>query len=294
MSATPAMINRDVFNFDMVRQAMSLLVEKSEGRMTEGATEDYVARYANNFIRQIFTVRDWSIVPQYFSQSGKFPDLVLETWTKNKDGKTVFVPKIFIEFKSTVGDPISKALEQAQEAVAKEYGSHYRNRGYLIVVTGYKWLFMEYQFVLDTPLHDTRGRASKEVMLQTWPLDFPGLSQVKGKPSRPIKLPTHPQLNGHGFELTVKDMVEFDYIKDLLFWLFETKGKFSRNVHKEQGLERLSPENSSSVLASESSKTNLMRNMNAVWDSDEVDEQAKLLFLTFEMVKDAIVFDTEG
>ncbi|KXS93446.1 hypothetical protein AC578_2253 [Pseudocercospora eumusae] len=281
MSATPAIINTDVFNFEMVRQAISLLVEKSEGRMTEGATEDYVARYANNFIRQIFTVRNWSIVPQYFSQSGKFPDLVLETWTKNKDGKTVFVPKIFIEFKSTVGDTVSKALKQAQDAVAKEYGGHYRNKGYLIVVAGYKWLFMEYQFVLDTPSHDTRGRASKEVVLQTWPLDFPGFPEVKGKPSRPIELPTQPQLNGDGFELNVNKPVEFDYIKDLLVWLSETKGKLSRTFHKEQDLERLSPEYSSSVLASESSKTNLMRNMSAVWDSDEVDYIAKLLLLAY-------------
>ncbi|KXT01949.1 hypothetical protein AC579_9424 [Pseudocercospora musae] len=134
MSANPAITNTDVINFGMVRKAISLLVESRDGPRTEGTTEDYVGRYVNNFVRQIFTVRDWSIVPQYFSKSGDFPDLVLETWTEKKHGTTVFVPKIFIELKSSTGDTILTALGQLKTAVAQEFGKNYRNKGYLIVV----------------------------------------------------------------------------------------------------------------------------------------------------------------
>lgn len=294
MSANAAISNTDVMNFDMVRKAISLLVDSRDGPRTEGTSEDYVGRYVNNFLRQIFTVRDWSIVPQYFSRSGDFPDLVLETWTEKIDGTTVFVPKIFIELKSSTGDTIIKAMEQLKMAVAQEFGKNYRNKGYLIVVRGDEWLFMEYQFVLDTPQHNTRTRLSRDVVLQTWPLDFPGLSHPEGKPRRPTQLPPDARFDGYGHELSVKNKNEFNYIKNLLFWLSYTKGKCSRDLHKEQGLENLPSEISESVLASGETRMNLMRNMSDVWNSDELDDEARRLCSelkqVFQDVQAAITF----
>lgn len=50
-----------------------------EGEETGKNTEDYVGRYVNMLLIRNFCILDfgWNIVPQYYTKSSKFPDLVL-------------------------------------------------------------------------------------------------------------------------------------------------------------------------------------------------------------------------
>ena len=73
-------VSYKVFDSTLVDKAIKLLD-------VSGSTEDDTGRYVLNWIRQVFPVSYWSIVPQYYARSGDFLDLVLETWiAKKKEG----------------------------------------------------------------------------------------------------------------------------------------------------------------------------------------------------------------
>lgn len=104
-----------------------------EGEKRNRNTEDFVGKYVMALLIRNFCLLDygWNIVPQYYTKSKKFPDLVLETWRplvrrklakEDDERKYTNIPRVYIELKSTVGDNELHAVEQAKEAVSSQHG----------------------------------------------------------------------------------------------------------------------------------------------------------------------------
>lgn len=69
----------------------------------------------------------WSLVPQYWTENGIYPDLALEWYDKG-----IFIPKVYLELTSTQIKSPSVAIRQLMESLTLGYGQSYPSRGYSI------------------------------------------------------------------------------------------------------------------------------------------------------------------
>ena len=186
------------------------------------ALEHDTARYVMILLPIFFPLGDWNLLPQYYTKKG-VPDIVMETYTKDKEE---FTKKIYIEFKGNHGDNVLSALKQVEKAVSTEQGENYLPQGFLIVVRGGKWLFMEYNFGVTPPGTKTEFTS------------YPLTATKKGFPH--TGTPAFPILGGKLVEVwnNTKEHLEnyiLDFSKDLniivsiLDWLSLSRGK---NVRK--------------------------------------------------------------
>ena len=110
-------------------------------------SEHHTARLAIIIINCYFSMDLWNIVPQYYTQARKWPDLVLEKFY-NRPGKKrehTFVPVVFLEFKApnNPDDP----SKQLAVAIENEHGELFNSKGYLIGIKGTQWTIQDYHFV---------------------------------------------------------------------------------------------------------------------------------------------------
>lgn len=109
--------------------------------------EQNVARYVLILLNKFFPYDIWNIVPQYYTYSGKIPDLVLETYLDRGEHarNKIFAASVYIELKSSINT--KSAIQQVIGSIHHQYGKALFSRGYLIGVQGTKWTIMEYHFV---------------------------------------------------------------------------------------------------------------------------------------------------
>ena len=132
-----------LFGETIIKEAVDLLSNQNPGN-----TEDYTGRYVTLILQKMFPITDWAIVPQYLTQNNKYPDLVIERFRKKKDDSGMrFLPRVYVELKSTVGSSTESALKQVTLAASSERGQDFASSGFLIVVRGREWLFTEYNLV---------------------------------------------------------------------------------------------------------------------------------------------------
>ena len=110
------------------------------------AFEQDTSKYLFQLLMVVFPLGISSIVPVYYNENGKIPDVVMET----KDaGCTAWTKKVYIETKSSKGNRMEKTEKQLQEAVKNETGKMYQPRGFLNVVRGMLWRFYDYNITSD-------------------------------------------------------------------------------------------------------------------------------------------------
>lgn len=121
----------------IIQQAVYKMLQAPENKEYE------VGRVILTILRKYFTIEDnWAITPE-FRVPEKRPDFCLEKFTPDENIK--FRPKIFVEFKSIIGDNIEKATDQVTEALPvtlDELGGEFDC--FLIVVRGSRLAFYEY------------------------------------------------------------------------------------------------------------------------------------------------------
>lgn len=239
-----------------------------EGEETGKNTEDYVGRYVNMLLIRNFCILDfgWNIVPQYYTKSSKFPDLVLETWRPLEHGKTrennerknTNVPRVYIELKSVIGTKEIRALDQAREAVSLQYGKPYPAQGIIIVIRGFIWLFMEYQFgrgIHKTGLgHKTEPDAVR-IKLMAFDHKEAGIPTPKNRPARPNTVPIGSSPNaqtGDGYQLDMRKEEDEKHCLQVLRWISITRAGpgHIRDIAKVQGYGLPSEVTSSTLRAS--------------------------------------------
>ena len=110
--------------------------------------EQNVARYTLILLDIFFPHSFWNIVPQFYTSSGKIPDIVLETYLHRvkRERIRVFAASVYIEFKSELNS--KDAIKQLVESFDLEYGEALFSIGLLIGVKGSQWTIMDYHFVL--------------------------------------------------------------------------------------------------------------------------------------------------
>lgn len=145
--------------------------------------EHHVTRYAIFFIINYFPLEIWNIVPQYYTYSGKIPDIVLETFVRRpgRERDSIFVPRVYIEFKTEVNT--KDAIKQLIESISFEHGANLKSKGFLIGVKGTKWTIMDYQLVI------TQGNKDPECFFLNF-YDSKGDETVQSRrptPSRQLK-----------------------------------------------------------------------------------------------------------
>lgn len=204
-------------------------------------------------LAQIFRPGVWSTLPQMYTQTRDFPDLVLETYTRKRKE---FIPKIFIELKSTTGDSIEKAMDQVTRAIQAEYFTNKcPPKGYLIAVRGSVWEIHEYNFVNKDIRQPPRGGnpQRKQEIAVTLGLDseVDEVPHRQGKPTRPTSLSTGP--------VDIREDQGFKYIVDLLTWMAKSRGRYVRDFVAYQGEKLLPTMHSVSTFESEKVWGNLSR-----------------------------------
>lgn len=106
-----------------------------------------VARYALIILNKFFSQSILDVVPQFYTSSGKIPDLVLETYLHRggQERSRVFAARVYIEFKSELNT--KDAIKHVVESIDLEYGEGISFRGFLIDVKGGEWTIMDFHFV---------------------------------------------------------------------------------------------------------------------------------------------------
>lgn len=121
---------------------------ESPSNPSQQSSEHHVTRYVMLIILKVFNILEWNLVPQFYTHSGKWPDLVLESfeYEPEKNRNIVFVPRVYIEFKqqNNKKDPIAQLLESIEHPGSPLLSS----KGYLIGITGTNWTIMEFQRVI--------------------------------------------------------------------------------------------------------------------------------------------------
>ena len=109
--------------------------------------EQNVARYALLLINKFFSQSIWNIVPQFYTLSGKIPDVVLETYLhrEQKQRTRIFAARVYVEFKSELNK--KDAIIQLVESINREYLGDIYSRGFLMGIKGSQWTIMDYHFV---------------------------------------------------------------------------------------------------------------------------------------------------
>lgn len=120
---------------------------KGDSPNPEGRYEHDITRYALLILQKWFLPEVWNIVPQFRTNRGMVPDLVLEQLVvrSGDKGNPVFAPGVFVEFKSLLST--KDAIAQLMKSICQEYGPTMRSRGFLIGVEGLKWTIIEYHFI---------------------------------------------------------------------------------------------------------------------------------------------------
>lgn len=144
LSNVPALIQNSIeltYPFEFKLQAALNLA------LLNNHSEHHTARCAIMILLLFCSLEDWNIVPQFFTNEGKWPDLALEhfRYRPGKRREIVFVSHIFVEFKkvNSPDDPIA----QMKEAIISQHGPAFNTKGILIGVKGIKWRFVDYHFV---------------------------------------------------------------------------------------------------------------------------------------------------
>jgi hypothetical protein len=178
-------------------------------------SEHHTARCALMLALLIFSTEDWTIVPQFYTNTGKWPDFVFERFYYRPGHwrEALFTANVFLEFKVEISrtDPI----EQLKESILNQHGPMHRSKGVLIGVKGVQWRFVEYQFV-QVP-------NQKEPLLLL--IDFHdftrGPARVEGRPT-----PSRDYAQGEYMDFRLETEGK-DILKALL-WVM--KGKHNRDL----------------------------------------------------------------
>ena len=111
--------------------------------------EQNVARYAILLLNKYFHKSIWNLVPQFYTYSGKIPDVVLETYLDRvgRVRKQIFAARVYVEFKSELNT--KDAIIQLLESIDLQYGATFYSRGLLIGVKGTRWTITDYHLVED-------------------------------------------------------------------------------------------------------------------------------------------------
>lgn len=98
----------------------------------EDPTEHNVTRYAILIIIIFFSLNIWNFVLQFYTQSGKWPDLVLEIFTRRpgRERDILFVSRVFMEFRTAVNT--KAAIKQLVESMSSEFGANFKSKRFLI------------------------------------------------------------------------------------------------------------------------------------------------------------------
>lgn len=109
--------------------------------------EHHTVRYIMILLQIIFYQENFNIVPQFYSWVGHYPDIALETYydRPGSSRKRGFVCADFFEAKS--GTSHDNPIDQLTKAIRMEFGSRFHSRGLLVGVVGFRWRFVEYQWV---------------------------------------------------------------------------------------------------------------------------------------------------
>lgn len=129
--------------------------------------------------------------------------------------KTVFLPSLWVEFKSFVNMNPAEAVKQLHDSLAIKKANIVTRDGYFIGVQGRGWLFMEYNVHSDKVDGKTKG-----YIVTTHPFlaEHPTLPE---DPQRPKLAPSaYKELNpdtGEGYDLDV--VKDHDLIVEILMWI---------------------------------------------------------------------------
>lgn len=175
-------------------------------------SEHHTARCAIMILLLFCSMEEWNIVPQFFTNTGKWPDLALEHFIHRpgKKREIVFVSNIFVEFKrgNSPDDPIA----QMKKAIISQHGPAFNRKGILIGVRGVQWRFVDYHFVV---VPDQRAP-------QLLTVDF--AAGPSNTDPRPIYTRTYQE--GEYMDFATKDGAK-DIISTLLYI---SKGKRARDL----------------------------------------------------------------
>jgi hypothetical protein len=110
-------------------------------------SEHHTGRCALMLVLLIFSLKDWDIVPQFYTNAGKWPDFAIERFYYQPGSlrEVLFIANVFLELKKK--DSPDDPIEQLRKSILMEHGVYCRSKGVLIGVKGVKWRFMEYHFV---------------------------------------------------------------------------------------------------------------------------------------------------
>jgi hypothetical protein len=172
------------------------------------SSEHHTARLAIIIINCYFSMDLWNIVPQYYTQAGKWPDLILEKFyhRPGKKREHTFVPLVFIEFKSPKNpDDPSKQLA---EAIKNEQGELFNSKGYLIGIKGTLWTIEDYHFVSPDKTKNTID-TNNTIDIICVKLDFFDTSSEK------VQHGERPKLERDSENLTILDIKEEQDISSL-------------------------------------------------------------------------------
>jgi hypothetical protein len=111
-------------------------------------TEHNITRYVMLLLIDLFPLKIWNFVPQYYTQNGKWPDLALETYIRRPGKKRdpIFVPRVFLELKTQINT--NDAIIQLIGSISDQYGPYFKSKGFLIGVKGTQWTILDYHLVL--------------------------------------------------------------------------------------------------------------------------------------------------
>lgn len=181
-------------------------------------TEHHVARAVLLLIDLFFQKTIWNMVPQYYTNSGHWPDLVLEIFQERSESvrNNFFLTAVIIEFKraGSNDDPI----QQMKDSILFEYGPLHSTRGILIGVKGLQFRIVEYHLI-GIPYQGTDELVSLVVTKDFYDHDGPPVED-----GRPKALKTY--LEGTYMDFAKKD--EGCDILNALTWI--AKGKKTRDL----------------------------------------------------------------
>ena len=178
-------------------------------------TEHHTARCVILLVSLIFQSLHWNMVPQFYTDAGKLPDLVIERFhlRPEKHREALFIGNVFMEFKRR-GSP-DDPIKQLEKAIQLQHGQTYRSKGLLIGVKGVEWRFVEYNFV--TVPH----RTGPALLLRDF-YDF-----TKG-PAQNADRPTASRIYAQGDYMNLESKKEGEDVIRALLWI--SKGKDSRDL----------------------------------------------------------------
>lgn len=153
----------------------------------------------------IFSAEKFNILPQLYTWSGRYPDIVLETFFDRPGStrKLGFVFSDFIEAKSAESkdDPI----KQLTLAISEEHGAMRHSKGLLIGVVGLTWRFVEYHWV------SVPGSDMPRLLLEDFHTPSPGSPKGLRRPQR-----SREYKEGCYMDLTIEE--EARDILNILIW----------------------------------------------------------------------------